>query len=118
VFSNLFASKPLGNAAENMAIGIVFGKSGKKVLVTGFRGDEYEDFFDATWWNERSAPVRSVARGSHEFRICDARYQFLQNDYLSLRSGADYEQFLAWNGKSFWPEPISPTSPPCGEKKF
>ncbi len=115
VIGDLFLSQTLGNAAENMAIGIVLGKSGRKFLLTGYRGDEYEDYFDAVWWNEKAAPLRAVVRGSDEFRKCQARYKFLKTDYLSMRGGEAYEDFVWWNGNTFKPAGFSPKNQPCAK---
>jgi len=113
VASDVFKSKPLGNASANMALGIVFGKSGKKYLLTGYRTDEYEEFFDASMWNETSMPIRFVARVSDEFRKCQAREPYLKADYLSLRGDGDYEDIVWWNGKTFRPGTFSPDNAPC-----
>jgi hypothetical protein len=113
VVSDVFQSKPLGNVAENMALGIVFGKSGKKFLLTGYRGDEYEDYFDPAVWNETAAPLHAVARGSDEFKKCQARQTYLRFDYLSLKGDGDYDDIAWWNGRTFRPATFSPQNRPC-----
>lgn len=110
VLPDVFEPTPtaLGNRDEKIALAVVFGKTGRKFLITDC-DESAVHFFDTdpnSIWSANPIPITAARRGSAQFRDFQKQEKRIRNDVLVLGTEAGTDIALYWNGKTFtvfWP---------------
>ncbi|GLS19167.1 hypothetical protein GCM10007874_21840 [Labrys miyagiensis] len=101
-----FGTAPLGKWGEDLALAIVQGNGKVKTLLTGYEGEDTNDFFSDPMWHEAKPPVHLAKRGSKIFVTFRRQNKAIRNDVLVIETEAGIDTALYWTGKGYaWFQP-------------
>lgn len=105
VVEGLWYSQPLGKHGETLVPAIVFGKTGRKFLLTGHEEDA-TDFFESPIWNADPIPLSVAVRGSKQFEAFAKVDKRIRHDIIVIGTEDGSDTALFWTGRTFaWYEP-------------
>lgn len=97
-----FGGKSLGQHGAKLALAIVQKNGQQKFLLTGYKGNDTDGYFnDAKLWSALPPPVSIAKVGSQIARAFQRQNKDIRYDILVCATEAGIDMALYWDGRSY-----------------